>query len=50
MIVDTSDLLTDWTVFDAHLTIQEGEAQIMLVFTVAGPSTVWIDDIRSEEV
>jgi len=50
IIVDTSSPTSDWKAFEETLVVSDGEANVVLVFLVEGPGTLWIDDVHVEEV
>jgi hypothetical protein len=50
IIVDTSTPTSDWKTFEETLVVSDGEAQVVLIFLVDGPGSVWIDDVNVEEV
>ena len=50
IIVETSDPTSDWEIYEETLVVSDGEAQVVLVFLVDGPGTLWVDDVQVEEV
>ncbi len=50
IIVDTSSPVSDWKTFEEILVVSDGEANLVLIFLVEGPGTLWFDDIQVEEV
>ena len=50
IIVDTSSVSSDWETLEETLLVSEGERNVMLVFLVDGLGTLWVDNVRVEEV
>lgn len=50
IIVHTSTPTSDWKTFAETLAVSDGEAQVILIFLVDGPGTIWIDEVKVEEV
>jgi hypothetical protein len=50
IIVDTSAPTSDWKTFEETLVVSDGEAYVVLIFLVDGPGSLWIDDVKVEEV
>ena len=50
IIVDTSTPNSDWQTFEEILVVSDGEANVVLIFLVDGPGSLWFDDVKVEEV
>lgn len=50
IIVETSSPTSDWETFEETLVVSDGEANVVLVFLVDGPGTLWFDNVQVEEV
>jgi hypothetical protein len=50
IIVDSSTPSSDWQVFEERLLVSDKEANVVLIFLVDGPGTLWVDDVKVEVV
>jgi hypothetical protein len=50
IIVDISTMSSDWETYAETLLVADGEKNVVLVFLVDGPGTLWVDDVRVTKV
>lgn len=50
IIVDTSTPTSEWQIFEETVVVSDDEANVVLIFLVDGPGTLWFDDVKVEEV
>ena len=49
IILETASPTSNWETFEETLAVFDGEANVVLVFLVDGPGTLWFDDVQVEE-
>lgn len=50
IIVDTSTPTSAWQTFEETVVVSDDEANVVLVFLVDGPGSLWLDDVKVEEI
>jgi hypothetical protein len=50
IIADTSTDTGGWETFEETLLVSDGESNVVLIFLVDGPGSLWVDDVKVEEV
>lgn len=50
LIIDTSVSTAGWETFEETLSVAQDEAQVLLVIMIGGSGTVWLDDVKLEEI
>ena len=50
IIFNTSSVISHWKTFEEKLIVSEGERNVVFIFLIDGPGTLWIDDFLVEEV
>jgi hypothetical protein len=49
-VLETSDTMDNWTKFEFLIPTYKKEIHIRFELNILGPGTLWIDDVRIEEV
>jgi hypothetical protein len=50
IIIDTSTTTSEWQTFEETVVVSDDEANVVLIFLVDGPGTLWFDDVKVKEV